>query len=90
MTKIKCVIAAGGLGTRLQGFRQNDRTKILLEVNGIPMINRQIYQIKKWGHKMHLKQNNIIDYVFRSVSYLGLSIPDFWLGKILQLIFFVN
>ena len=49
MTKIKCVIAAGGLGTRLQGFRQNDRTKILLEVNGIPMINRQIYQIKKWG-----------------------------------------
>ena len=49
MTKIKCVIAAGGLGTRLQGFRQNDKTKILLEVNGIPMINRQIYQIKKWG-----------------------------------------
>ena len=49
MTKIKCVIAAGGLGTRLQGFRQNDKTKILLEVNGIPMINRQIYQINQWG-----------------------------------------
>ena len=49
MTKIKCVIAAGGLGTRLQGFRQNDKTKILLEVNGIPMINRQIYQINNWG-----------------------------------------
>ena len=45
MTKIKCVIAAGGLGTRLQGFRQNDKTKILLEVNGMPMINRQINQI---------------------------------------------
>tara|TARA_Y100000816_G_scaffold257166_1_gene211151 strand:+ start:266 stop:988 length:723 start_codon:yes stop_codon:yes gene_type:complete len=49
VTKIKCVIAAGGLGTRLQGFRQNDKTKILLEVNGIPMINRQIYQINNWG-----------------------------------------
>ena len=49
MTKIKCVIAAGGLGTRLQGFRQNDKTKILLEVNGIPMINRQIGQINQWG-----------------------------------------
>jgi len=49
VTKIKCVIAAGGLGTRLQGFRQNDKTKILLEVKGIPMINRQIYQINQWG-----------------------------------------
>ena len=49
MTKIKCVIAAGGLGTRLQGFRQNNNTKILLEVNGVPMINRQIYQINQWG-----------------------------------------
>ena len=49
MTKIKCVIAAGGLGTRLQGFRQNDKTKILLEVNGIPMIIRQINQINQWG-----------------------------------------
>ena len=49
MTKIKCVIAAGGLGTRLQGFRQNDKTKILIEVNGTPMINHQIHQIAKWG-----------------------------------------
>ena len=46
---MKCVIAAGGLGTRLQGFRQNDKTKILLEVNGVPMINHQIYQINQWG-----------------------------------------
>ena len=49
MSKIKCVIAAGGLGTRLQGFRHNEKTKILLEVNGVPMINRQIYQINQWG-----------------------------------------
>ena len=50
MSKIKCVIAAGGLGTRLQGFRQNDKTKILLEVNSIPMINQQINQIKSMGN----------------------------------------
>jgi len=46
---IKCVIAAGGLGTRLKNFRNSDTTKILLEVNGIPMINRQIEQLNSWG-----------------------------------------
>ncbi len=49
MTKIKCVIAAGGLGTRLKNFRNSDTTKMLLEVNGIPMINRQISQLINWG-----------------------------------------
>ena len=49
MTKIKCVIAAGGLGTRLLGFRDNDKTKMILEVNGSPMINRQIDQLIGWG-----------------------------------------
>jgi glucose-1-phosphate thymidylyltransferase len=49
VNKIKTVIAAGGLGTRLQGFRGNDSTKILLEVNGSPMIIRQIEQLLNWG-----------------------------------------
>ena len=48
MNKIKTVIAAGGLGTRLQGFRGNDSTKILLEVDGSPMIIRQIEQLSNW------------------------------------------
>ena len=46
---IKCIIAAGGLGTRLQDFRGNKSTKILLDVNGISMINRQISQLYEWG-----------------------------------------
>ena len=46
---IKCIIAAGGLGTRLQDFRGNKSTKILLDVNGTSMINRQISQLYKWG-----------------------------------------
>ena len=46
---IKCIIAAGGLGTRLQDFRGNKSTKILLDVNGISMINRQISQLFEWG-----------------------------------------
>ena len=46
---IKCIIAAGGLGTRLQEFRGNKSTKILLDVNGTPMINRQITQLINWG-----------------------------------------
>jgi len=45
----KCVIAAGGLGTRLTNFRNSGTTKMLLEVNGIPMINRQIQQMIEWG-----------------------------------------
>ena len=49
MDKIKTVIAAGGLGTRLQGFRGNKSTKILLEVDGKPMIVRQIEQLSSWG-----------------------------------------
>ena len=49
MTKIKCIIAAGGLGTRLLGFRDNENTKMILEVNGTPMINRQIDQLIDWG-----------------------------------------
>jgi len=51
VTNIKCVIAAGGLGTRLKNFRENDTTKMLLEVGGIPMINRQIMQLIEWGMK---------------------------------------
>ena len=47
--KLKSVIAAGGLGTRLQNFRENDSTKILLDVLGVPMINHQINQLKNWG-----------------------------------------
>ena len=46
---LKSVIAAGGLGTRLQNFRGNQSTKILLDVNGVPMINRQIIQLLDWG-----------------------------------------
>ena len=40
--KIKTLIAAGGLGKRLQGFRGNESTKVLLEVKKTPMINLQI------------------------------------------------
>tara|TARA_B100001250_G_scaffold409891_1_gene435155 strand:+ start:911 stop:1630 length:720 start_codon:yes stop_codon:yes gene_type:complete len=49
VTTIKCVIAAGGLGTRLKDYRNSNSTKMLLEVNGVPMINRQIMQLEKWG-----------------------------------------
>ena len=35
-----------------------------------------------------LKQSKRTDYFFRGFGYLGLSIPVFWLGMILQIIFF--
>ena len=49
MSAIKCIIAAGGLGTRLQGFRGNESTKILLKVNSKPMIVQQLEQLISWG-----------------------------------------
>ena len=49
MSSIKCIIAAGGLGTRLQGFRDNQSTKILLKVNSKPMIIQQLEQLISWG-----------------------------------------
>ncbi len=49
MSTIKCIIAAGGLRTRLQGFRDNKSTKILLKVNSKPMIIQQLEQLISWG-----------------------------------------
>ena len=51
MGAIKCIIAAGGLGTRLQGFRDNQSTKILLKVNSKSMILQQLDQLISWGLK---------------------------------------
>jgi glucose-1-phosphate thymidylyltransferase len=47
--KIKTLIAAGGLGKRLQGYRGNESTKVLLEVNNTPMIKLQIQKLIEWG-----------------------------------------
>ncbi len=81
---MKCVIAAGGLGTRLQNFRDNRSTKILLEVNGIPMINHQIKQLNNWGFEKFVIITNpefsslIQDVVLGSFSNfdIGFSIQD--------------
>ena len=49
MSKIYTVIAAGGLGKRLQNFRENDTTKMLLQINGESMITHQLNQLLSWG-----------------------------------------
>ena len=75
MNKIKTVIAAGGLGTRLQGFRGNDSTKILLEVDGTPMIIRQIEQLTNWGlNEFIIITNPSFDKLIRDV--IGSYFPD--------------
>ena len=56
LDKISVVILAGGLGTRLKNFRGSNSTKILLEINGTPMIIKQIEQVISWGFNL----NNII------------------------------
>lgn len=75
MNKIKTVIAAGGLGTRLQGFRGNESTKILLEVDGSPMIIRQIEQLTNWGlNEFIIITNPSFDKLIRDV--VGSYFPD--------------
>ena len=44
-----CVIAAGGLGTRLKDFKDNKHTKVLIDINEFSMISTQIKQLKSWG-----------------------------------------
>ena len=68
MGTIKCIIAAGGLGTRLQGFRDNQSTKILLKVNSKPMIIQQLEQLINWG------LNDFVIITFNKSS-VGRSIP---------------
>ena len=75
MNEIKTVIAAGGLGTRLQGFRGNESTKILLEVDGSPMIIRQIEQLTNWGlNEFIIITNPSFDKLIRDV--IGSYFPD--------------
>ena len=49
LNKISVVILAGGLGTRLKDFRGKNTEKVLLKINGIPMISKQIEQVINWG-----------------------------------------
>ena len=80
---IKCVIAAGGLGTRLQGFRDNDKTKVLLEVNSIPMINQQIIQLNQWGvDEFVIITNPNFDSLIREVT--SQAFPDLTLNYSIQ------
>tara|TARA_B100001939_G_scaffold132877_1_gene115415 strand:+ start:442 stop:1146 length:705 start_codon:yes stop_codon:yes gene_type:complete len=49
MSKIYTVVAAGGLGTRLKNYKNTDKTKMLLEINGVSMITKQIKQLISWN-----------------------------------------
>ena len=49
MSKIYTIIAAGGLGKRLQNYEKNKKTKMLLEINGQTMITKQLNQLISWG-----------------------------------------
>ena len=49
MSKIYTIIAAGGLGTRLQNYGNNKKTKMLLEINGQSMITKQLNQLISWN-----------------------------------------
>ena len=48
MSEIYTIIAAGGLGTRLQNYGNTKKTKMLLEINGQSMITKQLNQLISW------------------------------------------
>ena len=54
MSKIYTVIAAGGLGKRLQNYGNNNKTKMLLEINGQSMITKQLNQLISWLSLIHI------------------------------------
>ena len=56
LDKNSVVFLAGGLGSRLKNFRGGNTSKVLLEINGVPMIIKQIEQLISWG----LSANNVI------------------------------
>tara|TARA_B100001750_G_scaffold210899_1_gene191772 strand:+ start:3965 stop:4678 length:714 start_codon:yes stop_codon:yes gene_type:complete len=76
------VIAAGGLGTRLSDFRGEDTNKVLLEINGVPMIIQQINQLQEWGLDISkiicitnpllhdLIQNTVRSYFSKDIKYV--------------------
>ena len=49
MQEICSVIAAAGLGTRLKNYKENNSTKILIEIGENSMISTQVNQILSWG-----------------------------------------
>ena len=49
MQEICAVIAAAGLGTRLKNYKENNSTKILIEIGENSMISTQVNQILSWG-----------------------------------------
>ena len=49
MSEIYTIIAAGGLGTRLQNYGNTKKTKMLLEINGQSMITKQANQLISWN-----------------------------------------
>ena len=49
MKKNFTVIAAGGLGTRLKSYKNNEYTKVLIPIGQTSMISQQINQLKNWG-----------------------------------------
>ena len=50
MKKNFTVIAAGGLGTRLKNYKNNEYTKVLIPIGQTSMISQQINQLKNWGY----------------------------------------
>ncbi|MGN0531504.1 MAG: HAD-IIIA family hydrolase [Eubacterium sp.] len=64
---MKALISAGGFGTRIRSV-SSDIPKPLIKVNGIPVLERTIIQLKKYG---------ITDIII-SVSYLSEQIMDYF------------
>ena len=64
---MRALISAGGFGTRIRSV-SSDIPKPLIKVDGIPVLERAIIQLKKYG---------ITDIII-SVSYLGRQIMDYF------------
>ncbi len=65
---MKAVIQAGGKGSRLQEITGGIIPKPLARINGQPILEYQIFQLKKYG----------VDEIYIIVSHLGQKIIDYF------------
>ena len=83
MSKIYTIIAAGGLGTRLQNYDDSKKTKMLLEINGESMITKQISQLMSWNlEKFIVITNPNVDKLIK--NELNDKMPDLDIKYCLQ------
>jgi peptide/nickel transport system permease protein len=83
-------VLRGDLGTSLWTKRTvtrelRDRFPVTMEVAAIALVSAVLIAVPV-GTLSGMRQDSVLDYLFRSLSIAGLSIPGFWLGTLVVVV----